>query len=184
MSGRSACSQKWLHIFFAAALLLPAAAAAQVQTGDEEQPSTIMVALAGYTLEPELDEDGVPVLDDDGQPVLLRVPLDDSVIVPGDDVLYVITLSNPTLEVAVNLQLAAQVAPEVLLDPYSFVGPEGFLLEWADIENPDQFRPVFVEIEGETEMQADLEVLRILRLTLPELPPTGEISIEYTVTLR
>lgn len=174
-------SQKWLHIAVFAIYLPAAALNAQEQP---ETPDTVQVSLAGYTLEPEMTETGTPVLDDAGQPILQRISLDESVITPGDQMLYVITLENPTEETAMNLQLAVQVAAEVLLDPYSFVGSEGLIIEWADAETPDTFAPLFVEVEGETVLQADLDTLRALRLTLSDLPPSEEVSVEYTVTLR
>ena len=110
-----------------------------------------------------------------------RITLDESVVTPGDQVLYVITVENPTEEPAMNLQLGVQVAAELLLDPYSFVGPEGLVIAWSDAEAPEDFALLFVELDGETVMQADLDTLGALRLTLPELPPTEEISVEYTV---
>jgi len=161
--------------------LAPSVLAAQDQ---DLAPATVQVSLAGFTLAPDLTETGAPVLDEAGEPVILRLPLDESVITPGDQVVYVITLDNPTEEPAMNLQIGAQVAAELLLDPYSITGPEGLAMEWADEDEPTNFRQVFAEIDGETIMQADLDSLRALRLTLPELLPSGQASLEYTVTLR
>lgn len=177
----AAHSQKWLQMA-ALAIFLPVAA-----LNAQEQPASadaVQVSLAGYTLAPELTETGTPVLDDAGQPVLQRISLDESLITPGDQVIYVITLINPTEDPAMNLQLGLEVAAELLLDPYSFVGPDGLIIEWANAENPTEFRPIFVEVEGEARVQADLDDLRALRLTLPDLPPAEESSVEYTVTLR
>jgi len=174
----------WLRGFALAVCLVPAPLITLADAQDEAPPTTVQLTLAGYTLAPEMTGDGVPLLDEDGLPVILRVALDESVVTPGDEVLYVITLDNPTEEPAMNLSLDAQVAPEVLLDPFSLFGPEGLHIEWADAETPDLFRPVFEEIDGEQVMTADLETLRTLRLTLPELPPQEQTSIEYTVTLR
>lgn len=173
--------QKWLRALVLAINLTPSVVFAQEQPS---APTTVQVALAGYTLAPELSETGVPVLDDAGLPVILRVPLDDSVVTPGDQVLYVITLDNPTEDPALNLQLGAQVAGELLLDPYSITGPEGLVVEWADADTPDLFRPVFETIDGDVVMTADLDALRALRLTLPELAPSDQANIEYTTTLR
>jgi len=161
-----------------------APAIAQTDASVDAASDTVKVALAGYTLEPELTENGSPVLDDDGKPVISRVPLDESVITPGDVVLYVITLDNPTDDPAMNLQLGAQIAAELVLDPFSITGPDGLVVEWADEENPDQFIPIFEEIDGEQVMTADLDALRALRLTLPELPPSEQSIVEYTATLR
>lgn len=165
--------------------LLTAVVPAQAfgETPGETEPS-IQVQLEGFTLAPALDAGGTPRLDDSGEPVTLRVPLDESVITPGDQVLYLITVDNPTEEPALDLTLTVQLAAELLLDPFSFAGPEGLVVDWADAENLTEFRPVFVEVDGQTVMQADLESLRALRLTLPELPPSEEFSVEYTVTLR
>ncbi|TQM89980.1 hypothetical protein [Roseinatronobacter monicus] len=173
--------QKWSVPILVAAGLFPLALAAQDQP---DTPETVQVALAGFTLEPERTETGALVLDEAGAPVMQRIALDDSVVTPGDQVLYVITVDNPTAEPAVNLQLGVQVAAELLLDPDSFIGPEGLVVEWAGSEELTSFSPIFVEIEGETVMNADLDDLRALRLTLPELPPAEEFSVEYTVTLR
>jgi hypothetical protein len=174
-------SLRRLHVAVFVVCLAPSAVIAQESEGP---PDTVQVALAGYTLAPELTETGMPVLDDAGEPVMLRVPLDASVITPGDQVLYVISVENPTSEGAANLQLGVQVAAELMLDPYSFVGPEGLVIDWANLEAPDTFAPLFVEIGGETVMQADLDTLRALRLTLPDLPPAEDFSVEYTATLR
>lgn len=175
------CGLQWLRCAVLATSLAPSALFAQVA---EEPPTTVQVTLLGYTFAPELTDTGAPVLDDDGEPVILRVPLEESVITPGDQVLYVIELSNPTEEPTMNLQLGAQVAEELVLDPFSITGPEALVTEWSDEEDPTHFRHVFIEVDGETVMQADLVALRILRLTLPELPPSAQTSIEYTVTLR
>lgn len=145
---------------------------------------TVQVALSAFTLRPARDAAGAPVLDDAGQPVILRVPLDDSLLTPGEVVLYQIAVENPTDTPALDLALRAEVAAEVVLDPHSIAGPEGLALEWSDAEAPDLFRPLFAVIDGERVMQADLDALRALRLTLPELPPAGRASVEYTVTLR
>lgn len=144
----------------------------------------IGVTIAGFTLVPALAEDGTPALDEQGNPIINRIPLSDSVVTPGDAVLYVITLTNPTADAATDLQVGAHVAAEVLLDPYSITGPEGMAMEWSDAETPEIFRPVFELVEGEIRMQADLETIRNLRLTLPELAPEASLQIEYTVTLR
>ncbi len=173
--------QKWSAPMLVIAGMFPLALAAQDQA---DPPDTVQIALAGFTLEPERDATGAPVLDEAGEPVMQRITLDDSIVTPGDQVLYVITVENPTEDPAINLQLGVQVAAELLLDPYSFVGPEGLVIDWADAEAPEDFAPLFVELDGETVMQADLDSLRALRLTLPELRPTEEISVEYTVTLR
>lgn len=116
-------------------------AMAQTDATVDDAADIIRVTTAAYTLEPELTETGAPVLDDDGEPVILRVPLDESVIIPGDVVLYVITLDNPTDDPAMNLRLGAQIAAELVLDPFSIIGPDGLVVEWADEENPDQFSP-------------------------------------------
>lgn len=150
----------------------------------QEAPAQVQVTLAGFTLEPALAEDGTPVLDDNGDPVIQRIPLEDSVVTPGDQVLYVITLDNPTADPALDLALGAQVAGELLLDPFSFTGPEGLDIAWADAETPDVYRPLFEEIDGETVMTADLDALRGLRLTLPALAPAAQHNVAYTVTLR
>lgn len=173
--------QKRLLSGLVAVGMFPLALAAQYETDPEK---TVQVALEGFTLEPERDDTGAPVLNEAGEPIMQRIMLDESVITPGDQVLYVITVTNPTEESALNLQLGLQVAPELLLDPYGFVGPEGLIIDWADVETPDIFAPLFVEIEGETVMQADLDALGALRLTLSELPSAEEIHVEYTVTLR
>jgi uncharacterized repeat protein (TIGR01451 family) len=149
-----------------------------------ESPNTIQIALMAYTLAQAQTDAGDPIVDDEGKPVMLRIPLEESVITPGDNVLYVIAVDNPTDQGATNLQLGVQVAPELVLDPYSFVGPTDVIFEWADAENPTSFQPVFVVMDNETIMQADLDALHALRLTLPELPPAEKFSIEYTVTLR
>lgn len=171
----------WLCYTAFGLCLLPSLLAAESHGAPAE---SLEVFLEGYTLEPELTETGTPVLDDAGQPVLQRISLDDSVITPGDRVLYAITLNNPTEDPAMNLQLGLQVTAELLLDPYSFEGPEGLVVEWADADNLTEFYPIFIEVEGETLMQADLDNLRALRLTIPELPAAKEFSVEYAVTLR
>ena len=167
------------------ALALGGAAVAQdtAPAEDAAEPA-VVVAMAGFTLVPALDEDGAPLLDEDGNPIILRLPLAESVITPGDAVLYVIALDNQTADIATDLQIGAQVAAEVLLDPHSVIAPEGLAMEWADAEAPETFRPVFEEIEGEIVMVADLETIRTLRLTLPTLDPGATALVEYTVTLR
>lgn len=166
------------------AAFLAAPAFAQDDPVAQDTATEVQVTLAGFTLAPELDDNAEPVLDEDGEPVIIRVPLADSVVTPGDAVLYVITLDNPTEEPALDVSLGAQVAGELLLDPFSFTGPEGLDIAWADEESPQDFRPMFEEIDGEVVMTADLDALRILRLTLPELAPSEQYSVEYTVTLR
>ena len=177
-----------LHGIAVAALLWAAPAFAQGEpvsdVASDETPAQVQVTLAGFTFAPELDEDGNPVLDEDGEPVIIRVPLADSVVTPGDLVLYAITLDNATEEPALDVSLGAQVAGELLLDPFSFTGPDGLEIAWADEETPEDFRPLFEEIDGDVVMTADLDALRILRLTLPELAPSEQYSVEYTVTLR
>ena len=148
----------------------------------------LSVAMAGFTLLPVMADDGTQARDDTGQPLFQRRPLADSVVTPGDAILYVIRVENSTAEPAENLQIGAQVAPELLFDPYSVAGPDAqalrMALEWADAETPDQFRPVFVLVDGQPQMQADLATLRALRFHLPLLPVGGMAAIEYTVTLR
>lgn len=178
----------WRRVVLAALFGVATAATAQdtpaAADATEAVTPAVQVTLAGFTFAPELTEDGEPVLDENGAPVILRVPLADSVVTPGDQVEYVITLDNPTDEPALDVALGAQVAGELLLDPFSFTGPDGLDIAWADDEAPDNFRPLFEEIDGETVMTADLDALRILRLTLPALAPTAQYSIAYTVTLR
>lgn len=173
--------QNWLRSALLAICFAPSVLAAQEQGTTE---STVQITLTGFTFAPKLTESGAPALDDAGEPVILRVPLEESFVTPGDQVLYVIALDNQTEAAASNLQIGAQVAAELLLDPYSFVGPDGLLVEWADAETPDLFRPVFEEIDDEIVMTADLDALRALQLTLPQLPPSDQTNVEYTVTLR
>lgn len=148
----------------------------------------LSVAIAGFTLLPVMADDGTQARDEAGKPLFQRRPLADSVVTPGDAILYVIRVENSTAEPAENLQIGAQVAPELLFDPYSVAGPDAqalrMALEWADAETPDQFRPVFVLVDGQPQMQADLATLRALRFHLPFLPVGGMAEIEYTVTLR
>ena len=148
----------------------------------------LSVAMAGFTLLPVMADDGTQARDEVGQPLFHRRPLADSVVTPGDAILYVIRVENSTAAPANNLQIGAQVAPELLFDPYSVAGPDAqalrMALEWADAETPDQFRPVFVLVDGQPQMQADLATLRALRFHLPFLPVGGMAEIEYTVTLR
>lgn len=114
--------------------------AAQAQTAPapaaETTEALLSVAMAGYTLVPVLGDDGTQARDDQGQPVFQRRPLADSVVTPGDAILYVIRVENNTADPAKNLQIGAQVAPEVLFDPYSVSGPDvqalRMALEWAD----------------------------------------------------
>ncbi|MCC5960815.1 MAG: hypothetical protein JJU08_15890 [Rhodobacteraceae bacterium] len=164
--------------------LIFGAGAAQSDMSPPALPDTVQITLAGYTLTPELTDTGAPVLDDDGAPVMVRVPLDESVVTPGDRVLYVITLDNPTADPALNLSLGASVPAEVVLDPFSFDPAQGVLVQWADAQTPDTFIPLFEEIDAEHVMTADLNALRALRLALPELPPATQMHVEYTVTLR
>ncbi|WP_322895599.1 MULTISPECIES: hypothetical protein [unclassified Yoonia] len=159
-------------------------AAPEPATAAEDVPAAVQVTLEGFTLAQEVSEEGEPVFDDNGDPVMIRVPLAESVVTPGDQVLYVITLDNPTEEPATDVQLGAQVAAEVELDPFSFTGPDGLEIAWADAETPDVFRPVFEQIDGEEVMTADLETLRSLQLTLPELAPTEQFNVTYLITLR
>ena len=137
----------------------------------------LSVAIAGFTLLPVMADDGTQARDEAGQPLFQRRPLADSVVTPGDAILYVIRVENSTAEPAENLQIGAQVAPELLFDPYSVAGPDAqalrMALEWADAETPDQFRPVFVLVDGQPQMQADLAKLRALRFHLPFLPVGG-----------
>ena len=148
----------------------------------------LSVAIAGFTLLPVMADDGTQARDEAGKPLFQRRPLADSVVTPGDAILYVIRVENSTAAPAENLQIGAQVAPELLFDPYSVAGPDAqalrMALEWADAETPDQFRPVFVLVDGQPQMQADLATLRALRFHLPFLPVGGMAEIEYTVTLR
>lgn len=181
-------SHRWLGTLLVAIFVAPAALVAQEDVAVAEPaadaPTDVQVSLKGYTFAPALDEEGLPVLDEDGEPVILRVPLAESIITPGDQVLYAITLDNPTEAPAMDLSLGAVVAGELLLDPFSFTGPDGLEIAWADEETPAEFRPMFEEIDGEVVMTADLDALRILRLALPDLAPTEHYSVEYTVTLR
>lgn len=168
-----------------ALLLLGVALPLAAQDAPEDPaPQSVQVAFAGYTLTLDLSEDGLPVLDENGLPVMIRLSLEDSMITPGDQVIYVITLDNPTDDTATALAVVAQISASMVLDPFSITGPEGLRIEWADEENPTNFRPIFDEIDGQNIMAADLDLLRALRLTLPELPPEGQIDIEYTATLR
>ena len=173
--------QKWSPPMLVIAGMFPLALAAQDQT---DPLDTVQVALAGFTLEPERTDTGAPVLDEEGNPVMQRIPLDESVVIPGEQVLYVITVENPTEEPASDLQLGVQVAAELLLDPYSFNGPAGLVIYWADGDALTDFAPLFAEIDGEMVLNADLDELRALRLTLPELQQSEQSSVEYTVTLR
>jgi uncharacterized repeat protein (TIGR01451 family) len=97
----------------------------------------LSVAIAGFTLLPVMADDGTQARDEAGQPLFQRRPLADSVVTPGDAILYVIRVENSTAEPAENLQIGAQVAPELLFDPYSVAGPDAqalrMALEWADI---------------------------------------------------
>jgi uncharacterized repeat protein (TIGR01451 family) len=178
----------WIRLFaLCCALVLEAlpGQASDVSSPDAIAPQpTLQMRMAGFTLAPEVDADGAPVLDGNGLPVILRLPLEDSVLTPGEVVLYAIALDNPTTDPAHEVTLTARVAPEVLLDPFSLTGPEGLIVVWADDENPEAFFPLFEWIDGEWVMQADLATLRRLRLTLPPLLPTESAQIEYAVTRR
>jgi len=151
---------------------------------EQPEPPPVEVRLSGYTLVPEQTADGLAVLDEVGQPVIQRVPLDDSIVKPGGLVLYVIALENLTDDPVLQMTLTAPVAPDVVLDPFSMTGTEGLIVDWAGGDNPDLFLPLFEEIAGEQVMQANLDALRMLRLSLPALPPSGQAWLEYTVTLR
>lgn len=164
-----------------------------VLSGQTAEPTAapapqVVVTMAGHTLVPALGPDGAPLTAEDGSPVMTRIPLIDSVVTPGDRVVYDITLDNQTADAATDLQVGAQIAAEVLLDPFSITGPDGMRLDWApapeDPEIPPAYRPVFVMVEDELQMQADLETIRNLRITIPDLAAGAVATVAYSVTLR
>jgi hypothetical protein len=157
---------------------------ATVGASQSDQPPRVEVRLNGYVLTPALDGDGAPQRDETGAPVILRVPLADGVVTPGDPVLYVVQLANRTDSSADHLVLTADLAAELQLDPFSILGPAGLDVAWTDDPEQGDFRPLFDEIDGERTMVANLDTLRALRLTLPALAPGRDVSVEYTTTLR
>jgi uncharacterized repeat protein (TIGR01451 family) len=165
-------------------LILSAAPLIAQVVPNMDAPPTVHVQVEGFTEVPALTDTGGPRLDENGLPVFPRVPVADSIITPGDTVIYVITVENQTEQPAANMSVTAVVAAEVTLDPFSFVYADGVVVTWADTENPNVFRPLFEIVDGDDVMTADLDLLRFLRLQLPELPPANLTRVEYKVTLR
>jgi uncharacterized repeat protein (TIGR01451 family) len=169
---------------FLCLLLAPAQLAAQMAAMTDAPPPIVQVHLEAFTEVPELSETGLPVLDENGAPVMIRLAAAESVITPGDEVIYSITVDNQTDQPATGLLVTALVTEELVLDPFSFAGATDVIITWADQEEPELFRPLFEVIDGADVMVADLDMLRRLRLHLPALKPASQISVEYTVTLR
>jgi uncharacterized repeat protein (TIGR01451 family) len=169
-----------LCIVLALAMAVPPPSPARAQ----DDPGAVRIAMAGFSLGIARDEDGEPLVDDDGAPVLIRIPLADSAVTPGDRVVFVIQLDNATDTAASEVTLIARIAAEVLFDPFSLTGPEDLGVAWAHRENPDHFLPLFDEVESTRVLLADLDALNALRLTLPLLAAGSQLSAEYAVTLR
>ncbi len=147
-------------------------------------PEQVQTRITAFTLVPEIAEDGAPVLDGDGAPVFLRVSLEDSVITPGETIVYVVTLANLTPDLVEDLTIHAPLAREILLDPHSIVSDGLLALDWAGEDAPHLFAPLFEVIDGEETLQADPDMIAVLRFSLAALLPGEERDLSYVATLR
>jgi hypothetical protein len=175
-------------ILVAALACAPALALAQeapaLPQEAEEPPAQVLARMSAHTLAPELTETGEPVLDEAGAPVFRQVALEDSILVPGETVIFVVTLENPTPDVLEDLVIGAPLAPEVRLDPFSIASIGLLTVEWADVETPDVFSPLFERVDGEDVLQADPDTIAALRLGVAALAPKEALDLSYSVTLR
>lgn len=124
----------------------PAAELSQDQVSDGE----VLADLALWALKPVLEESGQPLLDAQGEPVEDFQPVTEgAALLPGDQIRYVLTLSNEGAD-ADDLALALDLPAEGLLLPESVTSSVEANFELGSSADTELRVPLLIQQDGTT----------------------------------
>lgn len=174
------------------ALALPVQASAQGESADAKTAATesanqgVQVGLEIMALRERLDEQGIPVWDAEGRAVMIEVPVTEGKVMPGDELIYQISLSNGGSD-AESIELKLPLSVELALDPTSLRSDLEVEFEASSVGS-DEFFSIFADDQA-TELSEDYlsgaaKGLDGLRAKVARLPQDANGGITYQVTVR
>lgn len=154
----------------------------------ESNAGDVVATLALQALKPVLGEDGQPVLDEAGEPLEEFQPVaEGAALLPGDEIRYVVTLSNEGSGVE-DLALALDLPAEASLLPETVTASVEVGLELGSSAEPALREPLFVEIEGTSVPNPAWaeapERFDLLHTTIERLAAGEAATVTYDLVVR
>lgn len=174
------------------ALALPVQASAQDESADAKTAATesanqgVQVGLEIMALRERLDEQGIPVWDAEGRAVMIEVPVTEVKVMPGDELIYQISLSNSGSD-AESIELKLPLSVELALAPKSLQSDLEVKFQASSIDS-EEFFDIFADDQArelsEDYLSGAAEGLDGLRAKVARLPQDAIGGITYQVTVR
>lgn len=174
------------------ALALPVQASAQDESADAKTAATesanqgVQVGLEIMALRERLDEQGIPVWDAEGRAVMIEVPVTEVKVMPGDELIYQISLSNSGSD-AESIELKLPLSVELALAPKSLQSDLEVKFQASSIDS-EEFFDIFADDQArelsEDYVNGAAKGLDGLRAKVARLPQDAIGGITYQVTVR
>ena len=174
------------------ALALPVQASAQDESADAKTAATesanqgVQVGLEIMALRERLDEHGIPVWDAEGRAVMIEVPVTEVKVMPGDELIYQISLSNSGSD-AESIELKLPLSVELALAPKSLQSDLEVKFQASSIDS-EEFFDIFADDQArelsEDYVNGAAKGLDGLRAKVARLPQDAIGGITYQVTVR
>lgn len=174
------------------ALALPVQASAQDESADAKTAATesanqgVQVGLEIMALRERLDEQGIPVWDAEGRAVMIEVPVTEVKVMPGDELIYQISLSNSGSD-AESIELKLPLSVELALAPKSLQSDLEVKFQASSIDS-EEFFDIFADDQArelsEDYVNGAAKGLDGLRAKVARLPQDANSGITYQVTVR
>lgn len=156
--------------------LAAAGIAAFAATGAVAQE--VVSSLTAFEVVEKTDDQGVKTVVD-------YMDLDN--VVPGDRVLYRVSLKNQGEDIAQNLRFEMPLHSSMLIDMETISGDGGFDLKFATFDAPADFavlEALTVQDEQGESVAAGPGDLAAVQVSFTDLQAEGEVELEYIVTIR
>ena len=148
-----------------------------------EQPE-LKTDISVAIVRPALEADGTPVLDKDGLPTFTFIPVEDTTILPGDEIRYSVNMQMAGGD-ASNLELAFDIPAETKLLPATISSDRVAAFAVGDGQSPETRTPVFDDAGAVSEAYTALEDGAQRRLFATFDLPSGEAAIiTYNAIIR
>lgn len=174
------------------AFALPVQASAQDESADAKTAATesanqgVQVGLEIMALRERLDEQGIPVWDAEGRAVMIEVPVTEVKVMPGDELIYQISLSNSGSD-AESIELKLPLSVELALAPKSLQSDLEVKFQASSIDS-EEFFDIFADDQArelsEDYVNGAAKGLDGLRAKVARLPQDAIGGITYQVTVR